>query len=205
MKDLFKNKYILFTISAIIVGVIFFNQSSEKNIKSDRSASKSHMKKTQIQSPKDTKKTAKKDIAKKLDQSQKINKKIAKTNNKRTPASVKSYVGIKTINKYNKNWKKVAIRNLNKTLTEKYKSEITHVKQRLLRTGAGAKKIVEEVIIQIKHPTGEKSSYSAFINSETGKIEKTFNQSQFEKRDFYSPKLKFGYNTLEPDKLNKKK
>lgn len=120
----------------------------------------------------------------------------------RKPAAIKPIDFSKY--KIDKNWKDKTITSLKKNLPEDYTIELKEVSARELTKSDFTKKLVQLVTVNITHPTGAKSSYNAVVDSATGSIIQTFNQSQFEDRSFYAVKLKADYNTLDLVPLNKK-
>jgi len=198
MKD-HKKKYILFfSLSAIALGV-FFLTSSEKD------HTKMKMKKADddlICKTTDKNKT-KKEVVQKDDHKKNKEKLVNSKNQNRVPSStgpVNNFVGTKTLNRFNKDWKELATRAITSTLTSNFKVQIDHQEQKLLPRGVNHK-LVEKVLVTIIHDSGAKSKYTALINSETGKIEYTYGKTEFEKKNFYTTKLEAKYNTLTPLKL----
>lgn len=104
----------------------------------------------------------------------------------------------------NSEWKKLTLKKIKNNLSENYLVEIEEVRAHEMPKSDGTKKLVQEVVVNITHPSKAKSSYSAIIDNATGSIIETFNQVQYEKRDFYAVKLKADYNTLQLVPLNKK-
>ena len=106
--------------------------------------------------------------------------------------------------KINPNWKKISLTKIKKNLPSDYKVEVEEVGAREMLKGDMSKRLIQQVIVNIEHPTGAKSNYSAIIDSETGSIIETFNHPQFEDRRFYAVKLKADYNSLQLVPINKK-
>ena len=104
----------------------------------------------------------------------------------------------------NTDWKKLTLKKIKNNLSEDYQVEIEEVRAHEMPKSDGSKRLVQEVVVNITHPSKAKSSYSAIIDIATGSIIETFNQVQYEKRDFYAVKLKADYNTLQLVPLNKK-
>lgn len=82
-------------------------------------------------------------------------------------------------NSINKDWKTLAIKKLSHSIEDGTKIEIQLVKPALyVKHNIG--RYVEHVKISFKKPSGLKSGYDAYIDSQTGHVVQTWNQTQFE-------------------------
>jgi hypothetical protein len=197
-----KKIILLFSCCFIIAFISFFTLKDEKQLKVTKTKNTSEVQHKKSQKPAN-------DNQKPLPKHQVSKKAKDKKEDKssRTPAAVppqKTYVHIKTSNRYNKNWKKKALSNIKRNLNDKFKVEIKHKKQNVLRNGT-EKKLIEEVLVTIEHESGIKSNYTALVDSETGAIIDTMQRTEFEKKDFYRPNIKLTNNSLELVPLNKDK
>jgi hypothetical protein len=196
-------KKLIFSFSCLMLAgltLYFFNSTKPQQISSKDLKANSQKEKSSV------KDKPKKSNAK-LAQEANKNKKAPSKQAHRRPAAVlpqKTYVHMKTSNRYDKNWKEKALKNLKRNLNDQYQVEIQHKKQNILRHGLD-KKLIEEVMVIVTHKSGMKSRYTALINSETGAIIDTMQKTEFEDRDFYKQNLKVTNNTLDLVPLNKAK
>jgi Zn-dependent metalloprotease len=93
----------------------------------------------------------------------------------------RSDLPFKPINKIDKKWKSKALSNLSKVWIGDKGIDIEH-KNSAVFIKNGIAKNVEHVIVSLVHNNGNPSSFEAYIDSQTGKIVKSWNKTRYESR-----------------------
>jgi Zn-dependent metalloprotease len=93
----------------------------------------------------------------------------------------RSDLPFKAANKVDKKWKAKALSNLSKVWIGDKGIEIEH-KDSAVFIKNGIAKNVEHVLVSLVHNNGNPSSFEAYIDSQTGKIIKTWNKTRYESR-----------------------
>jgi hypothetical protein len=129
------SKKFLSVIALVLItgGVLYFSKQAKKEI-------------TSFKSDVVTNKEAPKHSFKKAKADQVSHSSPVKKNGLRAPAAIrpkKTYVHIKTTNRFDSNWEKKAYENISRNLSKDYKVSLTHRGQSILRHGP-EKKLVEK-------------------------------------------------------------
>lgn len=91
---------------------------------------------------------------------------------------------IKFENEINSKWKTFLGNELMRFQPPETKAFVLH-QQGLIRIKNGKGKYIEEVIITFLTPTGKKNSFKAFVDSENGRVLKTWNKTIHQIRDSF--------------------
>ncbi len=85
------------------------------------------------------------------------------------------------VNKIDKKWKDKAVSNLSRVWISDKEIEIEH-KESAVFIKNGVAKNVEHVLVSLVHNDGNPSSFEAYIDSQTGKIIRSWNKTRYESR-----------------------